>query len=252
MKKLVSGFVSLGIIFSGAVSPVYAFDAFCVSDQAISTVPSTEDNIDGGITNSQYETKFDNVVNKIYELRKKGKSFEEIDKNLDNIIEKESNKLISFVSYSPSDKFYEYANLNSQEKKLFNSNKAKGLLCLANGKFAIKYTRELYKNEKKVMHNGNGDAFRHTLWNYGMAIDVGQSFAKKWSDAHENGAKGQPKIEKQMDVFNNKVGLNLAKENPHTILHSTFKSKTRAKVRAGKCRIIKNGKLVKSSKAGEK
>ena len=35
------------------------------------------------------------------------------------------------------------------------------------------------------LHNGNGDAFRHCLWNYGMAIDVGQDFAKKWGDAHE-------------------------------------------------------------------
>ena len=72
MKKLVFGFISLGIVFSGTVSSVYAFDAFYVSDQAIGTVSSTEDNIDGGITNSQYETEFDNLVNEIYELRKKG------------------------------------------------------------------------------------------------------------------------------------------------------------------------------------
>ena len=89
---------------------------------------------------------------------------------------------------SPSDKFYDYAHLNYIEKKLFKENRSKALLCLANGKLALKYSQEMY--ESSVLHNGNGDAFRHTLWNYGMAIDVGQGFAKKWADAHENGAKG--------------------------------------------------------------
>lgn len=40
------------------------------------------------------------------------------------------------------------------------------------------------------MHNGNGDAFRHAVWNFGMTIDVGADFAKKWSDAHEFGSTG--------------------------------------------------------------
>ena len=85
-----------------------------------------------------------------------------------------------------------------------------------------------------------------------MAIDVGQKFAKQWADAHENGANGQPGIEKAMDLYNNNIGRNLAKPYPHTVRHSTFKKNSRAKVRAGKCRIIKKNKLVKSSKYGEK
>uniref|UniRef100_UPI003865ACE6 DUF6973 domain-containing protein n=1 Tax=Methanobrevibacter sp. TaxID=66852 RepID=UPI003865ACE6 len=100
--------------------------------------------------------------------------------------------------------------------------------------------------------NGNGDAFRHTLWNYGMGIDVGQSFAKKWADAHENGAAGQPALEKKMDLFNNDIGRGLAKTYPNTVSHATFKKKTKAKVRAGECRRISNSKLVKSSSSGEK
>ena len=151
---------------------------------------------------------------------------------------------------SPSDKFYDYAHLNDIEKKLFKENRSKALLCLANGKLALKYSQEMY--ESSVLHNGNGDAFRHTLWNYGMAIDVGQGFAKKWDDAHENGAKGQPKLEKQMDLYNNKIGRKLAKTYPNTKSHSTFKKNSRAKVRAGKCRIISGKGLVKSSKKGER
>lgn len=32
-----------------------------------------------------------------------------------------------------------------------------------------------------------------------MALDVGTSFAKQWSTAHEEGATGQPNIEKEME-----------------------------------------------------
>ena len=207
------------------------------------------DILDGGISNSEHEKEFDNTIKYIYALRKKGLSFKEIDKLLE--CENDSKSKITFkvTSKSPSALFYNYTTLNTSEKKLFKKNKAKGLLCLANGKLALNYSQDLY--EKSVLHNGNGDAFRHTLWNYGMAIDVGQSFAKKWADAHENGAKGQPKLEKKMDLYNNKIGRGLAKTYPHTINHSTFKKNSRAKVRAGKCRIIKDKKLVKSSKKGE-
>lgn len=205
--------------------------------------------IDGGFLDSKYESEFDDVVKQIYELREKGLSFDEIDKIIGLNLQKQNGALKS-KGMSAADKFYDYAHLNKIEKKLFKNNRTKGLLCLANGKFALKYSQNLYKN--KVLHNGNGDAFRHTLWNYGMAIDVGQKFAKKWADAHENGANGQPGIEKAMDLYNNNIGRNLAKTYPHTVRHSTFKKNSRAKVRAGKCRIIKKNKLVKSSKYGEK
>jgi hypothetical protein len=115
---------------------------------------------------------------------------------------------------------------------------------------AIHYSeREYYSS---VLHNGNGDAFRHGLWNYGMAIDVGYSFAKQWSDAHEYGTSNQPDLEKKMDLFNNSVGLQLARDNPWTRWHSTFIRKTIEKVRTGKFRIIKNGQLVQSNSVGQK
>lgn len=216
---------------------------------------SNNEQLDGGITGSDFEEQFDDVVDYIYKLREEGRSFDEIN------IMIESEPMFSGNAHStigirkakgldPSDKFYDYAHLNDIEKKLFESNKAKALLCLANGKLALEYSQDLYKNE--VLHNGNGDAFRHTLWNFGMAIDVGQDFAKKWADAHENGASGQPALEKEMDLFNNKVGRELAKSYPNTTLHSTFKKKSRQKVRDGKCKIISNNKLVKSSNYGEK
>ena len=207
--------------------------------------------IDGGITGSIYEQQFDETVALIYELREEGYSFEKINEVLEssNVLS-EPSSLKSTKGLDPSDKFYDYAHLNSIEKKLYKENKAKALLCLANGKLALQYSEDLYKSS--VLHNGNGDAFRHTLWNYGMGIDVGQSFAKKWADAHENGAAGQPALEKKMDLFNNDIGRGLAKTYPNTVSHATFKKNTKAKVRAGECRRISNSKLVKSSSSGEK
>lgn len=154
----------------------------------------------------------------IYNLREEGFSFEEIDSALGNDSIKKGAAL-NVKGMSPSDRFYDYAHLNGIEKKLFKENRSKALLCLANGKLALKYSQEMY--ESSVLHNGNG-------------------------------AKGQPKLEKQMDLYNNKIGRGLAKTYPNTKSHSTFKKNSRAKVRAGKCRIISGKGLVKSSKKGEK
>lgn len=72
--------------------------------------------------------------------------------------------------------------LNSQELALYNTNKALGILCMANGKVVLETSKILYNDS--VLYNGNGDAFRHIFWNYAMTIDIGAVFAKKWSDAH--------------------------------------------------------------------
>ena len=84
-----------------------------------------------------------------------------------------------------------------------------------------------------------------------MEIDVGQNFAKQSSDAHENGTPNNRALEKQMDLFNNAVGVQLAKDNPWTIWHSTFIGKSK-KCCNGNLRIINNDKLVRSSSTGEK
>ena len=53
-------------------------------------------------------------------------------------------------------------------------------------------------------------------------------------------------------LHNNGVGLKSGKDNPNTVLHSTFKKKTTEKVDGGYCRTIKNGKLAWSDSSGKK
>lgn len=193
--------------------------------------------LDAGLGNSVFEEEFDALVNTIRYLKnEKNLSFEEIEKKL------RQNRSIPYLDS------YVGNHLNEKEKELYKNNRVKALLCLANGKFAIDYSKDMYTD----LYNGNGDAFRHALWNYGMSIDVGRDFAKKWSDAHEYGASNNPWIEKTMDLYNNSIGLALADENPNTIFHSTFKSKTRDAVRNGRCRRIVNGKLVETNADNEK
>lgn len=138
--------------------------------------------------------------------------------------------------------------LNDEEKRLYSQNKAKALLCMANGKLALEISKNRYSSG---LHNGNGDAFRHALWNAGMVKDVGADFAKKWSDAHEYGSKGQPKIEQTMDLYNNNIGINIAKSNKFLSVPA-MADFIQKEVRAGKMKIIVNGKLVSSNSDGEK
>jgi hypothetical protein len=139
-------------------------------------------------------------------------------------------------------------NLNSAEQAIYDEHPVNSLLCMANGVLALGYAEDNYAST--VLHNGNGDAFRHVLWNYGMVCDVGYAFANQWSDAHENGSNS-PLLERQMDFYNNDIGLQLGVDNPSTILHSTFISKSKAKVHNGYCKIISGTALVWSGSAGE-
>ncbi len=58
------------------------------------------------------------------------------------------------------------------------------------------------------MHNSNDDEARHTYWNARMKQNLGAYSIKYISDIHEQYSNG-PQIEKDMDLYNNKVGYNM-------------------------------------------
>jgi hypothetical protein len=140
--------------------------------------------------------------------------------------------------------------LNPKEQLLYKTNKAKALLCMANGTLALAYSQSNYIASSLI--NGNGDAFRHAIWCFGMTLDVQSTFAKAWSDAHENGTPNNPEIEKTMDLYNNAIGIQLGKDNPKMIKNNAFILKTKECVRSGKLKIIKNKQIAWSDKTGEK
>lgn len=203
------------------------------------TMVITENDLDYFKDNANLEQQVMGVYNYAQELKQQGYDSEQIAETI--------NQLLQVEQYSDMDAYIS-GYLNAQEQELYDQNPAKGLLCMANGKLALGYAQDYYSFG---LTDGNGDAFRHTLWNFGMVIDVGYSYAKSWSDAHEYGSSNNTTLAKQMDLYNNRIGLQLGLDYPGTVLHSTFIAKSKDKVHNGKCRRIVNGKLVPTNGDGE-
>ncbi len=58
-------------------------------------------------------------------------------------------------------------------------------------------------------NNNEADAFRHALWNYKMAMEIGYENAKRFGDSHEITSSNADR-ERLMDLYNNEVGRQLA------------------------------------------
>lgn len=146
----------------------------------------------------------------------------------------------SFRLSSNSDDLPYPDTLNPLERKLLNDDLNVAASVVYAAVVARIAAQEQY--EDTSLHNGNGDAFRHALWNSLMKARVGAAWAQRWADAHENGTTDQPVIEKEMDLFNNEVGRTLTAET----------AVVQAAVRGGKCRILLGRSLVPSNRAGER
>ena len=83
-------------------------------------------------------------------------------------------------------------------------------------KSALSRSQQLFSS----LHNNKGDAFRHAYWNAILSRMIGRSSAKLWTDAHENGAAGQPVRQKRMDLHNNWVGRDVAARNTYANLRT--------------------------------
>jgi hypothetical protein len=84
---------------------------------------------------------------------------------------------------------------------------------------AEKIADKEYEDNASQLGNGEGDAFRHALWSYMMAKDLGEEPAKAFGDAHER-QRLDSEGARLMDLYNNAVGRELARdpanrERPH-------------------------------------
>lgn len=82
---------------------------------------------------------------------------------------------------------------------------------------AIRKSREIaFKETKKMFarnkRNDRSDAFRHCFWSAILARDIGYDGAKKFTTAHED-FPNNPKDEKEMDLHNNSIGLNIGRHS---------------------------------------
>ena len=73
------------------------------------------------------------------------------------------------------------------------------------------YAREVSTGEHEKDPAVPEDAYRHVLWSYLLTREYGTDFAKKVTDAHEEGRIGNTRDERLMDINNNRVGRDYAK-----------------------------------------
>lgn len=99
-----------------------------------------------------------------------------------------------------------YKNLKKAEKDFLWSHPFAAADFNSNANVALEEARKRFAAVS--LHNGSGDAFRHTLWSAMNARDQGKEIAKMFGDAHEEFDKN-PSAEKSMDLHNNAIGYDI-------------------------------------------
>ena len=81
------------------------------------------------------------------------------------------------------------------------------------GKFASNNAESVYPEKEQA--NKERDAYRHILWQAMLANKYGETAANALGNMHENpyipvvGGMGQPDDQRQMDLYNNKIGVEI-------------------------------------------
>jgi Skp family chaperone for outer membrane proteins len=111
-----------------------------------------------------------------------------------------------YSKYLPTSK----VQLNSYEKKVFNSNPTYGMVVLVQADYANKQEKNRFGSNTM---GTNGDAFRHALWNAMGARGTSVKYMEQFATAHEKGSRNyNPRsVDTQMDLKNNAIGRNLLK-----------------------------------------
>jgi hypothetical protein len=97
--------------------------------------------------------------------------------------------------------------LTSAEVKLLSRNPLRAPRLIKIKQFARAVSTGEHEKDPAVPE----DAYRHVLWSYLLTREYGPDFAKKVTDAHEEGRTGNTRDERLMDINNNRVGRDYAK-----------------------------------------
>jgi hypothetical protein len=98
--------------------------------------------------------------------------------------------------------------MTENELKIFDKlSRVQQLRYLNNAYTAQELAKTFYP--ENTLHNGCGDAFRHSFFSGLNVASLGFELAKSLGDAHEVNP-GSPSIERSMDLYNNELGRNLA------------------------------------------
>lgn len=80
---------------------------------------------------------------------------------------------------------------------------------------AHQYTSQYWGTVLEVVVNGKGDAFRHAFF-LAMNAQINPTYAYLFGQAHETTVPTELALEKEMDLYNNNVGISYGSNNPLT------------------------------------
>lgn len=127
--------------------------------------------------------------------------------------------------------------MSSKEIQIFdNLSRDEQLGYLGAGLQAQNKAEELFSTVCEI-YNGKGDAFRHAYWNALATKNIGSAMTKLLTDAHEDKEPGYTYEgkEKDMDLFNNKVGRDIASNSLNNLAQNIQNA-----LNSGKLRYISN------------
>ena len=141
--------------------------------------------------------------------------------------------------------------LSDDEKNLALGDPVSANLIRLNSETALSSTIQRWGNNttgRNSMSNGNGDAYRHALFNALNVRSVGPIITERFGNAHEN-FSGNPALERAMDLNNNRVGREISAANPDVPLSALEALIFRATI-DGDLSKISGPSLVPTNQAG--
>ncbi len=106
------------------------------------------------------------------------------------------------------DPYETWKKLSAREKQLAKMYPIEALKINKNKTIAFEKTAQYFGNTPQNL-NGKADAFRHAFFQAINTQDINQYKAKMFADAHESEVPNRWIKEKQMDLFNNNIGIDL-------------------------------------------
>ncbi len=101
-----------------------------------------------------------------------------------------------------------WRNISSEEKRLTKSFPNIAYKLYKNKDIAFQKTFQYFGNVPQVL-NGKPDAFRHAFFQAINTVRVRKYFTELFANAHESEVPTIWSIEKEMDIYNNEIGMNL-------------------------------------------
>jgi Domain of unknown function (DUF6973) len=97
------------------------------------------------------------------------------------------------------------------------------------------------KQREWIGNDGHRDAFRHCFWNARLTKEFGFEWTRQFTTAHE-ALPGNTASREAMDLYNNEVGRQIAKDNPKASVDELAKLVRKA---------VDDGKLIVVDRAGK-